>query len=554
MLVAMTNPPTPFRTVAREALESYLAADPVAATYLGDHRFDAKLPDPSPSGAAARTARLRGHLATVEAGSTSDPAEQVDAEVLHTVVRAELFDLDELREAEWNPMLHNPGNGLHALLTRDFAPLPERLGALAARLEAVPDYLAAARQRLGEMSRIHLDTALTQLDGTLALLDETVPAASVSAPDLRHRVEPAARTARGAVAGHRAWLAGRAGEARHPARIGERLFAAKLALTLDTEFAPQVLLARARAELDHSTQMIIEEAGRYAGVRRPDGSTVRAVLDEFARDAASDATILGLCRDALADTTRFVGEHDLVTVYDDPIVVVEMPEIDRGVSVAYCRPAGPLERARLPTEFAVSPTPADWTPEQQASLYREYNVHMVHNLAVHEAMPGHALQLAHANRYRASTPVRAVWSSGSFVEGWAVYAEELMATRRYRADVSPAAASALRLQQLKMRLRTIINTIMDIRFHHDDLDEAEAMALMTERGFQEPGEATGKWRRVRLSATQLCTYYVGYTEVRDLVAELRERHPRWTDRQLHDAVLGAGSPPARHLRTLLLAT
>jgi uncharacterized protein (DUF885 family) len=133
-----------------------------------------------------------------------------------------------------------------------------------------------------------------------------------------------------------------------------------------------------------------------------------------------------------------------------------------------------------------------------------------------------------------------------------VYAEELMADRRYRADVSPAAASALRLQQLKMRLRSLINTIMDIRFHHGDLDEAAAMALMTERGFQEHGEAAGKWRRVQLTATQLCTYYVGYCEVRDLVRDLRLANPQWTDRQLHDTVLGAGSPPARHLRTLLL--
>ena len=127
-----------------------------------------------------------------------------------------------------------------------------------------------------------------------------------------------------------------------------------------------------------------------------------------------------------------------------------------------------------------------------------------------------------------------------------------MARHGYRGDVSPEAASALRMQQLKMRLRSIINTIMDVRFHNDDLDEAGAMALMTERGFQEVGEAAGKWRRVQLSATQLCTYYVGYCEVRDLVHDLGQLRPQWSDRQLHDTVLGAGSPPARHLRTLLL--
>jgi uncharacterized protein (DUF885 family) len=543
---------TQFRDVARTALDSYLAADPVSATYLGDHRHDGELPDLSPAGAAARAKQLREQLSALASCATSDDAEAIDAEVLRTVLRAELFELEELREAEWNPMPHNPGGGLHAVLTRNFAPLPERLTSLAARLSGVPDYLAAARERLGEMSAVHLDTALRQLDGTLSLLDDTVPAALAHAPGLRDRLQPAADTARKAVADHRAWLAARADRTGRDPRVGEQLFAGKLALTLDTDFDPAALLARAETELDESTHLIIDEAGRYAGVRQPDATTVRAVLGELAAAAPTDDTILDLCRNALADTTRFVREHELVTVYADPIAVIEMPEIDRGVSVAYCRPPGPLETAQVSTEFAVSPTPSDWAPEQQASFYREYNLHMLHNLAVHEAMPGHALQLAHSNRYRASTPVRAVWWSGPFVEGWAVYSEELMADHGYRSEVSAKAASALRMQQLKMRLRTIINTIMDIRFHHGDLDEAAAMALMTGRGFQEQGEAAGKWRRVQLTATQLCTYYVGYSEVRDLTGELARQRPQWTPLQLHDAVLSAGSPPTRHLRTLLL--
>ncbi len=494
---------TPFPDVAADVLDRALAADPVSATYLGDHRFDGQLADPSPAAASARAAELRAQLARLDEATTDGIAEQVDAEVLRTALRAELFDLDELREPEWNPMLHNPGNALHALLSRDFAPLPERLTSLVSRLEAVPGYLSAARSRLGDMSPIHVETAVSQLGGTLTLLDDAIPAAAAGTSDrLRGQVESAAQTARGAVAAFRDWLATLVEQnaaARHETRVGEQTFAAKLALTLDTDFAPAALLARAEADLERVTQQIVAEAGRSAGVGNPDAATVRLVLDRLAADAPTDETILGLCRDALADTTRFVREHDLVTVYDDPIEVVEMPEIDRGVAVAYCRPTGPLESTPLPTEFAVSPTPADWTPEQVTSFYREYNAHMLHNLTVHEAMPGHALQLAHSNRYQGSTPVRAVWWSGSFVEGWAVYSEELMVDAGYRTEISPEAASALRMQQLKMQLRSIINSIMDIRFHTGDLDEDAAMALMVERGFQEQGEAAGKWRRVQLT-------------------------------------------------------
>jgi uncharacterized protein (DUF885 family) len=243
-----------------------------------------------------------------------------------------------------------------------------------------------------------------------------------------------------------------------------------------------------------------------------------------------------------------VAEHDLVTVFGDPVEVIEMPEIDRGVAIAYCDAPGPLEAAPLPTFIAVSPTPEDWPEQRVRSFYREYNRHMVHNLMIHEAMPGHALQLEHSRRFAGSTPVRAMLRSGSFVEGWAVYAEQLMGAHGYPGDGNPAAVG---LQRLKMKLRMIINAIMDARVHCSGMTQAEAMVLMTRQGYQEEGEATAKWRRVLLTSAQLSTYYVGFTEVSELAASLRGAHPDWGERQLHDAVLGHGSPPVRHLRTLL---
>jgi uncharacterized protein (DUF885 family) len=537
------------RAIAAAAVQALLDRDPVEATYLGDHHRDTRLPDPSAEAAEQRAAELRAHLAALDAldpAATADPDAAVDAAVLRTALAAELLDLDEIGEGDWNPMRHNPGGGIHALVSRDFAPPAERLSALTARLAAVPEYLAAARRRLHDMSRIHLDTAVARLEGTIAMIDAEVPA------EADPPLQSAAESARAALAGHRQWLLEQAGTATRDARLGPDRFHAKLALTLDSAVEPAALLRQAETDLARVTDRLMAEAARLAG-GAPSMATVRRVLDELAADAPDDETVLELCRNALRSTTDFVRAQELVTVYDDPIAIVEMPEIDRGVAGAYCRENGPLEQAVLPTEFAVSPTPADWSAEQVRSFYREYNRHMLHELTVHEAMPGHALQLMHANRHRrrAATPVRAVWSSGSFIEGWAVYAEELMADHGYLADVSPRAAAAVRIQQLKMQLRSIINTILDIRFHCHDLDEAAAMELMTGRGLQEPGEAIGKWRRVQLTSTQLCTYYVGYTEVRDVVRDLRTARPSTTEREIHDAVLAHGSPPPRHLRTLL---
>jgi uncharacterized protein (DUF885 family) len=218
-----------------------------------------------------------------------------------------------------------------------------------------------------------------------------------------------------------------------------------------------------------------------------------------------------------------------------------MPEFARGVAVAYCDSPGPLETAALPTFYCISPTPADWPAHRVESFYREYNDHMIRNLTVHEAMPGHFLQLAHARRYAGPTRVRPLTESGVFVEGWAVYTEELMAGLGF-------GGLPVRLQQLKMQLRMTINAILDQLVHCEDMPETEAMALMTGRGFQEEGEAASKWRRALLTSTQLSTYFVGYTEVAAIAAA---RPADTTERAWHDAMLAHGSPPPRHLRTLL---
>jgi uncharacterized protein (DUF885 family) len=307
-------------------------------------------------------------------------------------------------------------------------------------------------------------------------------------------------------------------------------------------------VARAEADLAGMSEELVVAAADYTGTVPGGADTVRVALDALAADAPDDATILGFVRDAFVAQREFVTAHDLVTVFDDPLEVIAMPEIDRGVAVAYCDSPGPLETAALATFIAVSPTPEGWSPERVRSFYREYNRHMVHNLMVHEAMPGHALQLQHSNRFTAATPVRTAWRSGSFVEGWAVYAEQVMNAHGYPGEGNPA---ALRTQRLKSKLRTIINAIMDARVHCDGMTQEQAMALMTGRGYQEDGEAAGKWRRVLLTSSQLSTYFVGFMEVSSLAADLRRAQPGWPERQWHDAMLAHGSPPARHLRTLL---
>jgi hypothetical protein len=533
-----------FVELAERIVDALLESDPGMASSAGDHRFDDRLPDLSPGAVAGRVTLLRD-AADALSGIDPDefgPQEQVDHAILAARVERALFELTDVREHEWNPLEHNPGPLLHTLLSRPFAPADERLTNLGGRLAAIPDTLATARAVLRDVPRIHAETAIGQFTGTAALIRDEVPALLAQAPGLRPAIEPASAAALAALGEFGRWLTDRleSAEPGRDPRLGRPLWEARLWHTLDTELPAAEVLARARCNLDEAAGELRSAAAELVGGPSTD-ETVRGALGMLAAQHPDDASIVDLAKVTMAEATDFVRRHDLMTLVDDPCVIEEMPEFARGVAVAYCDPPGPLETADVPTFYCIAPTPADWPAERVESFYREYNDHMIRDLTVHEAMPGHFLQIAHSRRFRAGTRVRALGRSGPFVEGWAVYAEELMAGLGF-------GGLPVRLQQLKMQLRMSLNAIIDQLVHCEGLTEADAMAMMTECGFQEEGEAAGKWRRALLTSTQLSTYFVGYTEVAAIAAA---RPFGATPKAWHDAMLAHGSPPPRHLRTLL---
>lgn len=541
-----TDPTSRFRTTAERVLDALLETDPVTATRLGDHQYDAQLADLSTDGVTARLSAVTEALAALDSIDEAplDAEDVVDLEMLRNICSGEQWAIAEVRQIEWDPLPHLPGNAIYSLIAREAADPEQRARDLASRLRAVPRVLDVARETLHDMPLVHVETAISQARGVRALLGADVDALVAKAPSEQAAVDEARTQADQAIAEFAAWLADELPAAQGNPRLGPERYAARLWFALDTETDADALLTRAESDL-----MAVEEEITATSARIGSGG-VRATLDMLADEAPiTNATILSECERLLAECTDVVRQADWMTITDDAVSIIEMPESRRGIAVAYCDQPGALEPEPLPTFFAVSPTPSDWSADRVASFYREYNGNLLRDLVVHEAMPGHALQLAHARRFEGSTPTRAAFYSNTFVEGWAVYAEELVAT--CGPDAETRAGLALRMQQLKMALRMIINTILDIRVHSREMTEREAMQLMIKRGHQEEGEAAGKWRRALLTAGQLPTYYTGYTEVRQIVRDLAEAHPGWPQRQLHDAVLAHGSPAPRYLRTLL---
>jgi uncharacterized protein (DUF885 family) len=224
--------------------------------------------------------------------------------------------------------------------------------------------------------------------------------------------------------------------------------------------------------------------------------------------------------------------------------VIEMPEFQRGFSVAYLNPAPPLD-TRASSYYAISPPPRDWDARRVETLLEEYNRYMLPILTIHEAYPGHYVQLEYGNRH--PSQIRRVLWSGVFAEGWAVYTEQMMLDQGY-GEGDPA----LRLHQLKWYLRSVANAILDHRMHCTGMTDDEALEFLTQRAFQSEGEARGKIIRAKLSSCQLSTYFVGRMAFYRLRQQIqREQGDKFHLGRYHEAALAHGTLPVKYLPELV---
>ena len=554
-----------FEQLAAQYVDEVTALSPVSATWLGDHRFDDQLDEVTPEARQRKAAFHRTVLDRLDQIPRDElsRANQIDAAMLRHRLRAGLWRLEHLQEWAWDPVAYTglAGNAVYSLMARDFAPVEERLNHVTSRLARFPRLLEQVRATLeaARVPKVHAETAVKQNPGIVRMLDEMVePRASALSSGDRSRLAEAMATARAAVEDHQRWLEGKLlPQAAGDFRLGPDLYDTKLAFTLQTPLARRDIRERAESELRRTRAEMLQIAadlgrktqphakGDALPSRQREQTLIGAALEMAYQDMPDRDRIVDEARAALARATAFVRDARLVTLPPDPVEVIVMPEFRRGRSLAYCDSPGPLDVGRR-TFYAISPAPADWTEEQVRSLLREYNRRSLANLTVHEAMPGHFLQLTHSNRYPST--LRAMLASGVFIEGWAVYTERMMADEGFY-DGDPLA----RLIVLKWYLRGIANALLDQAIHVEGMTEDEAMRLMMEETFQQEREAAGKWVRAQLTSTQLTTYFVGALEHAALRGEMETAWAGEFDlKRYHDTVLSFGSPPVQYVRALAL--
>lgn len=554
-----------FAALSQEWLDGWLQLNPVNATQVGDHRFDDQLDDLSAAGRQKGVDFNKQILARLDAMDASKLSRenQVDALILRNQVQGDLWSTETLQSWAWDPQAYGglAGGAIYNLMAREFAPMPQRLKSATARMRKIPALFAQMRENLdpARVPKIHAETVAKQNAGLLALVDQFItPNAGQLEGDDRKQLDDAVATLRKAVAEQQEWLDKTlVPNARGDFRIGAGLYDQKLKFSLNSALSRAEIKQRSEAELKRVREemygiartVLKDKPGAPQMPDAPSGeqqqAAIEAALELAYADRPARNEVVDAAKKALADATVFVKQKNLVTVPDDPVKIILMPEFQRGVAVAYCDSPGPLDKG-LDTYFAISPIPDDWTDAQSTSFLREYNSRMIDLLAIHEAMPGHYLEGAHSAQFPST--LRAVLRSGLFAEGWAVYTEKMMVDAGYL-DGDPL----FRLVQLKFYLRTIANAILDQGVHVDNWSREQAMHLMTHDAFQQESEAAGKWVRAQLTSAQLPTYFVGVQEHFDTRKAVEAKlGDKFDLKAYHDQVLSYGAPPVRFVRELML--
>ncbi len=569
------SPPTKKPDLAalkRAYLDGLFRAKPHFATFMGDHRFDDKLPDLSDKGLAAREKQLVSQersLAAIDRKALSLD-QRIDADVLADGIALELLYLREIRDWTWDPRLHDSfpyydpreivAGRLSDIMHGDYAPDAERKKAVVAQLGALPAFLEQERAALKAPSKVYLDQAIKDNQGRIEFFDTEVK------DYLKGDVagEAARQKAVAALQGYQAFLEkDLPARATHDWKLGKALYAKKFPLALQTRLSPDEVIPRAekdfaeaRAQLTTISQKLHDELwpaeAKLAG-KKLDGAEAKKLInrvkDELSKSHPKAEELVQAHARNLDGLRAFITEHDLLSLPPkESLSVTEMPAFKRGSAAAeYLAPGILDKRPGFHATYYVDPIDPSWKPERVESYLRANNTFEVELTAAHEAYPGHHTQFSYERKNL--NPLRAALWNGAMVEGWAVYGEGLMVRTGWGGKEN----DRYRFFDERGRMIVATNILMDIKLQSGAMSDEEAVKFMVEEGFQEQAQAEKKLLRAKLDSTQLAQYWLGLDEIERLEADYRKKvGGDFKQRTFDEALIGHGSIAVKHLRSYLL--
>jgi uncharacterized protein (DUF885 family) len=565
--------PKPIQSFATRYLDGLFGAKPHLATFMGDHRFDGKLPDHSPGALAARERELVALQKEVAVSTTANLDDEIDKQIMSDGIALELLYLREIRDWEWDPRLNDSfpvydpreivAGRLGDIVHGDFAPEADRRKSITAQLLALPKYLSVESKALStgkhHPAMVIVDQAIKGNKGRIEFFETELKEFTAS----DKACEKARVAAVAALKKYQTFLeSALVKRADGSWRLGKELYAKKFPLALQTSLATGDVILRAEKSFATAKQGLFEVARKLHGQLWPkepaiaanaDAATQKKVIDrvkdELSKDHPKPDELVAAHGRNLDSLRAFIVAHDLLTLPAKETLVVEpMPAFKRGSSAAEYLAPGVL--MKLPTwhsTYFVDPIDPTWDKDKVESYLRGQNNYEVQLVASHEAYPGHHTQFSYARNDL--KPLRAVLWNASMVEGWAVYGEGLMV----RLGWGDKANDRFRFYDLRGQMIVATNVLLDIKLQSDMMTDQEAVDFMVNEGFQEKAMAEKKLLRAKLDSTQLAQYFLGLSEIDDLERDYRKQiGAKFSQRVFDEALIGHGSIAVKFLRRYLL--
>jgi uncharacterized protein (DUF885 family) len=571
-----------FARLSEEFIHQTLALSPSSASQAGYHQhldprtgktiaLDALLDHVSGAGVAEQRrvyAQWRERFRTETPLASLGVEDAADWHLIDDQIALNLLEFDRIQNYKHNPTAYVEllGSALFQPLTDDYAPQEVRLGHILSRIAASPHFLDQARSQLVDADPIFIKVAVEENDGNIDLIQNTIAQAIPAGSGLKAQFDEVAPQAIEALKKFSRWLQDDLAKRKTDRswRLGKELYAEKFRLVMETPVTPDQVLADAERELSKTRAEMLQIAlplhkqyfpdhDDHASLspRERENKIIGEVLQKISEDRPKRDDLMAAVKDDLAGIRQFIIDKKIVSLKSrDNLKVIPTPPFMRGIfSVAGFHSAPPLD-PNAEAQYWVTPIDPNLSEAAAESKLREYNNWVLKWLTIHEALPGHYVQAEHANEIQPLTRrlIRGLYGNGAYVEGWAEYIAQVMMQQGF-ADNDPR----YRISYLKVWLRAVGNTILDVRMQTMQMTDDQAMSFMMNDSFQTRAEAEGKLQRAKLSSTQLPTYYVGTSEWWRLRRAYEAAKGKdFTLADFHDRALDQGALPVPWLKNILL--
>ena len=466
------------------------------------------------------------------------------------------WQVQQLKQFEWDPSSYNVIGTFAYILNEHYAPLAKRLTNFYEKMANIPAYYKEAEKNLKnpvlDLTNLaveqHLGGAgVFEADFADSLKKTTIPEAT------KKLMLDRAKLAADAIKGYADFLKNFKNDHPRSFRLGKDLYEDKFKYEIQSsKTAQQVYNAavdRKRAIHHEMASISIKLWPKYFGKTPMPADTLELIgkmIDTLSVKHVKPEDFQSAIVNELPKLRAFVTQKDLVTLDPTkPLEVRKEPGYMAGVAGASMSSPGPYDSGQN-SYFNVGSL-SGWSPERAESYLREYNQYILQILCIHEAIPGHYVQLVYANK--SPSLIKSIFGNTAMVEGWAVYSEQMMLDAGY-GDNSPE----MWLMWYKWNLRSVCNTILDYSVHCLNMPKQSAIALLTREAFQQQAEADGKWNRVSVTSVQLDSYYTGYKEIMDLRADWKSKTgDQYKLKDFNEKFLSYGNAPVKLIRDAMMA-